>query len=75
LYAQSPHVLKKHFATQSGIDLKFTTEEGRTQKVVLMKLQIVVQFIREHESLGAVDAPGQFVEDTLVMRGFGGACL
>lgn len=72
LYPQVPHDLKKKVATKLGIDLKLVTatrqSDSETEENRFTKLQAVVDYIREHEDVGTIDAPGEFIEDTLSMR-------
>ncbi len=69
---QIPHEVKKKIATEWKLDLKVfgstRKEEHETDDNRVARLEAVVSFIVEFGDVGSADEPGEYVEDTLLMR-------
>jgi hypothetical protein len=72
LLPQVPHELKKKVALEFKLDLKLLSASRKSETEVendrIARLEAVVNFIREFSSLGSVNAPEEYVEDTMPMR-------
>lgn len=72
LLPQIPHDTKQKVATEFGIDLKVLTAKRRSETESeqdrIGRLETVSTFIREHENVGSVDEPDEYIDDTLPMR-------
>jgi hypothetical protein len=72
LFPQVPHDIKKKVATEWKMDLKLLSASRRTETESddnrVARLETVIDFIREYGNLGSVDAPDEYIQDTLLMR-------
>jgi hypothetical protein len=72
LISQIPHEAKKKIATEWKVDLKLLSAsrkaESEPDDTRIARLEAVVSFIREYGDVGSVDAPGEYVADTLDMN-------
>jgi hypothetical protein len=79
LYPQVPHAVKSKVAMEFKIDVKVLsasrTTERESEENRIVRLETVVNFIRESGRLGNVDEPKEYVEGHLIMMsgsyGFG----
>ncbi len=72
LFPQVPHDVKKKVATEFGIDLKFLSAkrkaEAEPEENRITRLEVVAEFIRNSGKVGSVDAPNEYISDTLQLR-------
>ncbi len=60
---------KKKLATEFKIDLKILSASRKTETEMddnrITKLEAVCEFIRQYGNLGTVDAPDEYIEDSM----------
>ena len=72
LFPQVPHYITKKVALQFQLDLKLLSappeSEAGSEYKRIARLETVVRFIRERGNVGTVDDPGEYFEDSLLMK-------
>ena len=72
LFPQIPHDIKKKVALEFKMDLKLLSASRKTETESednrVARLETVVNFIREYGNVGSIDAPDEYIDDTLEMQ-------
>jgi hypothetical protein len=72
LFPQVPHDIKKKVALEFKMDLKLLSASRKTETESednrVARLETVVDFIRQYGNVGSIDAPDEYIDDTLDMQ-------